>query len=198
MSGSLHLFKFTGTLTSQDIKLNKNYLWHTLEIKWDKVKLTFNDNEVKLPQLIMISENATLKDSNNIELNLCHNCDQHECQDVILIKTKTFLFPNLSQITYPNDSCMVTQLWLTILFARHHSAHCICTVATVHLLHTSAWMVYHHLNNNISLSVWFIENYKWFFRTLYLETEKGKPPPVGFKPDASCLPDECPRLLGFG
>ena len=28
-SGSLHLFKITGTLTSEDIKLNKNYLWDT-------------------------------------------------------------------------------------------------------------------------------------------------------------------------
>ena len=31
-SGYLHLFKITGTLTSEDIKLNKNYLWDTLEI----------------------------------------------------------------------------------------------------------------------------------------------------------------------
>ena len=54
MSGSPHLFKFTGTLNSEDIKLNKNYLWDTLEIKWDKVKLTFNDNEIKLPQLVTI------------------------------------------------------------------------------------------------------------------------------------------------
>ena len=48
-SGSPHLFKFTGTLYSEDIKLNKNYLWDTLEINWDKIKLTFNDSEIKLP-----------------------------------------------------------------------------------------------------------------------------------------------------
>ena len=53
-SGSPHLFKFTGTLNSEDIKLNKNYLWHTLEINWDKIKLTFNDSEIKLPRLVMI------------------------------------------------------------------------------------------------------------------------------------------------
>ena len=53
-SGSLHLFKITGTLTSEDIRLNKNYLWDTLEINWDKVKLSFNSNEIKLPQLVMI------------------------------------------------------------------------------------------------------------------------------------------------
>ena len=31
-SGSLHLFKMKGTLKSEDIRLNKNYLWDTLEI----------------------------------------------------------------------------------------------------------------------------------------------------------------------
>ena len=49
-SGSLHLFKITGTLTSEDIRLNKNYLWDTLE----KIKLSFNSNEIELPQLVTI------------------------------------------------------------------------------------------------------------------------------------------------
>ena len=53
-SGHPHLFKITGTLTSEDIRLNKNYLWDTLEINWDKIKLLFNSNEIKLPQLVMI------------------------------------------------------------------------------------------------------------------------------------------------
>ena len=30
-SGSLHLFKIKGTLKPEDIKLNKNYLWDTLD-----------------------------------------------------------------------------------------------------------------------------------------------------------------------
>ena len=53
-SGSLHLFKITGTLTSEDIKLNRNDLWDTLEIHWDKIKLVFNSNEIKLPKLVTI------------------------------------------------------------------------------------------------------------------------------------------------
>ena len=53
-SGSLHLIKITGTLTPEDIKLNKNYLWDTLEIDWDKIKLSFNSNEIKLTQLVTI------------------------------------------------------------------------------------------------------------------------------------------------
>ena len=35
-SGSIHLFKSKGTLKSRDIKLNRNYLWDTLEINWSK------------------------------------------------------------------------------------------------------------------------------------------------------------------
>ena len=53
-SGSPHLFKIMGTLNSEDIKLNKNYLWDTLEINWDKIKLSFNNNEIELPQLVTI------------------------------------------------------------------------------------------------------------------------------------------------
>ena len=53
-SGSPDLFKMTGTLKSEDIRLNKNYLWDTLEINWDKIKLLFNSNEIELPQLVMI------------------------------------------------------------------------------------------------------------------------------------------------
>ena len=53
-TGSPHLFKFRGTLNSEDIKLNKNYLWDMLEINWDKIQLTFNDSEIKLPQLVTI------------------------------------------------------------------------------------------------------------------------------------------------
>ena len=53
-SGSLHLFKIIGTLTSEDVRLNKNYLWDTLEIKWDKIKLSFNSNEIELPKLVTI------------------------------------------------------------------------------------------------------------------------------------------------
>ena len=53
-SGSLHLFKIIGTLTLEDVRLNKNYLWDTLEINWDKIKLSFNSNETELPKLVTI------------------------------------------------------------------------------------------------------------------------------------------------
>ena len=53
-SGSPHLFKIKGTLKSEDIRLNKNYLWGMLEINWNKIKLLLNSNEIELPQISMI------------------------------------------------------------------------------------------------------------------------------------------------
>ena len=60
-TGSPHLFKFTGTLTSEDIKLNKKYLWDMLEINWDKTQLTFNDSEIKLPHLVTIKKRDKIR-----------------------------------------------------------------------------------------------------------------------------------------
>ena len=53
-SGSIHLFKIKGTLKPGDIKLNRNYLWDTLEINWNKIMLTFNDNKIDLPKIVTI------------------------------------------------------------------------------------------------------------------------------------------------
>ena len=53
-SGSPHLFKIKGTLKPEDIKLNKNYLWDTLEKSWNGIKLSFNSNEKDLPKIITI------------------------------------------------------------------------------------------------------------------------------------------------
>ena len=52
--GSLHLFKIKGTLKSEDIKLNKTYLWDTLEINWNGINLSFNGNEINLPKIMTI------------------------------------------------------------------------------------------------------------------------------------------------
>ena len=47
-AGSIHLLKITGTLKSENIKLNKIYIWDILEIDWKEVTLTFNDIKVNL------------------------------------------------------------------------------------------------------------------------------------------------------
>ena len=48
-AGSIHLFKITGMLKAKNIKLNKNYVWDTLEIDWKEVTVTFNENKINLP-----------------------------------------------------------------------------------------------------------------------------------------------------
>ena len=53
-SGSIHLFKIKGTLKSKDMKLKRNYLWDTLEINWNKITITFNDNKIDLPKIVTI------------------------------------------------------------------------------------------------------------------------------------------------
>ena len=41
-AGSIHLFKITGRLMTDMVKLNKHYMWDILEIDWSEVKVTFN------------------------------------------------------------------------------------------------------------------------------------------------------------
>ena len=48
----LLLFKIKGTLKPGDIKLNRNDLWDTLEINWNKIMLIFNDNKIDLPKIV--------------------------------------------------------------------------------------------------------------------------------------------------
>ena len=52
--GSIHLFKIKGTLKPEDINLNRNCIWDTLEINWNGIKLTLNGNKVDLPKIITI------------------------------------------------------------------------------------------------------------------------------------------------
>ena len=53
-AGSIHLLKIIGMLKAKNIKLNENYLWDTLEIEWKEITVTFNDNKMDLPRIIVI------------------------------------------------------------------------------------------------------------------------------------------------
>ena len=53
-AGSIHLFKISGMLKAGNIKLNKNYLWDTLEIEWKEVTVTLNGNKIDLPRVVII------------------------------------------------------------------------------------------------------------------------------------------------
>ena len=54
-SGSIHLFRIQGTLKPGGIKLNGHYLWDTLEINWNGIKLMLNGNKIDLPKIITIN-----------------------------------------------------------------------------------------------------------------------------------------------
>ena len=51
---SIHLFIITGMLKAKNIKLNKNYLWGTLEIDWKDITGTFNGSKITLPRVVII------------------------------------------------------------------------------------------------------------------------------------------------
>ena len=52
-AGSIHLFKIRCTLKPENIKLNKNYSWDTMEIDWKEVTVIFNDNKINLPRIVV-------------------------------------------------------------------------------------------------------------------------------------------------
>ena len=48
-------------LNSENIKLNKNYIWDSLEIDWKEVNMTFNDDKINLPRIVMINLKDKIK-----------------------------------------------------------------------------------------------------------------------------------------
>ena len=71
-TSSIHLFKITGTLKAKNIKLNKNYLWDTLEIDWKEVTVTFNGDKIDLPRAVNIKLQDKLIELMNKEPSLFH------------------------------------------------------------------------------------------------------------------------------
>ena len=60
-AGSIHLFKITGTLRAENMKLIKNCLWDTLEINGKEVTVTFNGNKMDLPRVVIIKHQDKFK-----------------------------------------------------------------------------------------------------------------------------------------
>ena len=53
---SIHLFKITGTIKPENVKLNQNYIWYTTEIDWKQVTVTFNSNKINFPKFVTITQ----------------------------------------------------------------------------------------------------------------------------------------------
>ena len=60
-TGSIHSFKITSTVKPENIKLNGNYIWDTLEIDWEEVSVTFNDKKINLPRVVTIKLKDKIK-----------------------------------------------------------------------------------------------------------------------------------------
>ena len=54
MAGSIHLFKNTGMLTPENVKLKTNILCDIIELVWKEVSVTLNGNEINLPSSVTI------------------------------------------------------------------------------------------------------------------------------------------------
>ena len=54
MAGSIHLFKITGTLTLENVKLKWNLIWDVIELDWMEVNMTLNGNNINLPKSVTI------------------------------------------------------------------------------------------------------------------------------------------------
>ena len=53
-SGSIHLFKLTGSINKENITLHKNTLWDIMEIDWQPVMVTLSGNVINLPGSVII------------------------------------------------------------------------------------------------------------------------------------------------
>ena len=51
-AGSIHLFKITGMLTAENVKLKRNILLDVIELDWKEVNMTLNGNKINLPTSI--------------------------------------------------------------------------------------------------------------------------------------------------
>ena len=51
-------------LKAENIELNKNYIWDTLEKDWKEITVSVNDNKINLPRVVTIK----LQDKINVRL----------------------------------------------------------------------------------------------------------------------------------
>ena len=51
MAGGIHLFKISGKLMTDKVKLNKQYISYILEIDWSKDKVTFIGIVIKFAKI---------------------------------------------------------------------------------------------------------------------------------------------------
>ena len=53
--GSIHLFQLMGSINRENITLHRNTIWDIMEIDWQTVTVTLNENVINLPGSVIIS-----------------------------------------------------------------------------------------------------------------------------------------------
>ena len=53
-AGSIHIFKITGILTPDKVKLKKHYIWDILEVDWKEDRAMFNRKAINLLKSVTI------------------------------------------------------------------------------------------------------------------------------------------------
>ena len=48
------MFKITGTLTSENVKLKRNKIWDIMEVDWKDANVTLSRNKINLPKSVTI------------------------------------------------------------------------------------------------------------------------------------------------
>ena len=79
-----------------------NVILTTIDLNFDSTNVKPGRQTNSVCSMIMRSENATLQDSNIIKLNLSHDCDKQECQDVFSMKQKHF---SIRDLKHEHDQC---------------------------------------------------------------------------------------------
>ena len=53
IAGSIHLFKFRGRLTIENVRFKRNWIWDVLEIDWRDVGMMIKGNPINLPTSVV-------------------------------------------------------------------------------------------------------------------------------------------------
>ena len=54
IAGSISLFKLRGSLTIENVRFKRNWIWDVLEIDWTDMNMTINGNPIPLPTTLVI------------------------------------------------------------------------------------------------------------------------------------------------
>ena len=53
-SGSIHLFKLTGSINRENVTLHRNTIWDILDIDWWNITVTLNGSIINLPDSVIV------------------------------------------------------------------------------------------------------------------------------------------------